>query len=228
MKKTIKAIKAILLIIIMIFMVVGADFLGKGYNLYRLATSEIGIDEKINGIKQSADYISLNDISKDFINAIVSVEDHRFYNHNGIDYISVVRASYNNIKAGKIVMGGSTITQQLAKNLFFTNEQSYERKIAELFVVDKLERKYSKDEILELYVNIIYYGDGYYGIKNASLGYFGELPSDININQSILLAGIPQAPEAYSLSKNYDKAVKRGTQVMAAMLRNEIDVELEY
>ncbi|WP_346930004.1 biosynthetic peptidoglycan transglycosylase [Clostridium sp.] len=202
--------------------IIGVFVFQDGYSLYRAATSEIGIQEKINSIRSSEDYTTIDGISKEFLDAIVSVEDHRFYNHNGIDLIAIGRSVISNIDAGKIVMGGSTITQQLAKNLFFTHEQKLERKIAEVFVVRELEKNYSKKEILELYVNVIYYGDGYSGIKQASRGYFNTSPSEITLSQSLLLAGLPQSPENYALSKNYEKAKKRSEIVLMSMIRNNV------
>ncbi len=208
--------------IIVLMTALGVFVLQDGYSLYRAATSDIGVQEKINDIRSGKDYITIDGISKDFLDAIVSVEDHRFYNHNGIDLIAIGRSAISNIDAGKIIMGGSTITQQLAKNLFFTHEQKLERKIAEIFVVRELENNYSKEEILELYVNVIYYGDGYSGIKQASKGYFNTSPNEITLSQSLLLAGLPQSPENYALSKNYERAKERSEVVLMSMIRNNV------
>lgn len=217
-----KLLVKLTLVFIVFMTIIGVFLFQDGYSLYRAATSEIGVQEKINSIRSSEDYTTIDGISKDFLDAIVSVEDHRFYNHNGIDLIAIGRSVISNIDAGKIVMGGSTITQQLAKNLFFTHEQKLERKIAEVFVVRELEKNYSKKEILELYVNVIYYGDGYSGIKQASRGYFNTSPSEITLSQSLLLAGLPQSPENYALSKNYEKAKKRSEIVLMSMIRNNV------
>lgn len=214
MKKVIKRTFIGFCVIIFILCIL---FALKGYCLYKTATSQMDVAEKVQSIRDGAQYISLDMVSKDFLNCIVSVEDHRFYSHNGIDYISIGRALINNVEAGRIVMGGSTITQQLAKNMFFTSEQSVERKIAELFVVNELEKNYSKNEILELYVNCIYYGDGYYGVRDASMGYFHKSPDKLSLQESALLAGLPQAPEDYSLTKNYSKAVARSRIVLSAV-----------
>ncbi len=205
---------------IILITIIGIFIFQDGYSLYKSVTSEIGVQEKINNIRHSNDYVTIDEVSKDFLDAIVSVEDHRFYKHKGIDLVAIGRSTINNIKARKIVMGGSTITQQLAKNLFFTHEQKLQRKIAEIFVVTQLEKNYSKEEILELYVNVIYYGDGYFGIKQASRGYFNTSTNKITLSQSILLAGLPQSPENYSLSKNYERAKERSEVVLMAMIRN--------
>lgn len=215
-----KLLKNIVLCFMVIGFLLGTYLIGSGYLLYKTSISKISIEEKVTSLRESEDYVELKDISKDFLNGIVAVEDHRFYKHGGIDYISLGRAVVSNLRAGEIVMGGSTISQQLAKNLFFTNEQKFERKIAELFVVNRLEAKYSKDEILELYVNEIYYGDGNWGIKNASEVYFGKAPKEINFDEAVLLAGLPQAPDYYVLSKNYDGAEVRSQIVISAMIKN--------
>ncbi|MFR1707309.1 MAG: transglycosylase domain-containing protein [Clostridium sp.] len=215
-----KLLSKIFLVFTIFISIIGVFIVEDGYSLYRSATSEIGVQEKVNSVRNSGDYVYIDNISKDFLNAIVSVEDHRFYNHRGIDIIAIGRSVVNNIEAGKVIMGGSTITQQLAKNLFFTHDQKLQRKVAELFVVRELEKNYSKDEILELYVNAIYYGDGYYGINEAARGYFNTDPNQITLSQSIMLAGLPQSPENYAPSKHYERAKKRSEVVLMAMIRN--------
>ncbi len=216
-----KLFKNIFICLLVIMISVVTYLVGNGYSLYKSVIAEISIEEKVEDLKSSEDYVQINNISKDFLNGIVAVEDHRFFSHSGVDFISLGRAIVSNLKAGEIVMGGSTITQQLAKNLFFTNEKKLQRKIAELFVVNKIEAEYSKDEILELYVNAIYYGDGNFGIKSATGGYFGKAPDEINFDEAILLAGLPQAPDYYALSKNYEGAQKRGQIVISAMIKNK-------
>ena len=151
------------------------------------------------------------------MNAVVAVEDKRFFTHPGIDFLAVGRALLHDIQAGRYVEGGSTITQQLAKNLYFSQEKQLTRKIAEVFVALDLEKSYSKDEIFELYVNSIYFGDGYYGIGSASLGYFELEPSKMNDYESTLLAGVPNAPSRYAPSKYLDRAEKRQLQVLRRM-----------
>ena len=125
--------------------------------------------------------------------------------------------SKDDIQAGRYVEGGSTITQQLAKNLYFSQEKQLTRKIAEVFVALDLERSYSKEEIFELYVNSIYFGDGYYGIGSASMGYFELEPSKMSDYESTLLAGVPNAPSRYAPSKYLDRAEKRQLQVLRRM-----------
>ena len=136
-----------------------------GYFEYKQAINNMSIDKKIEEIRNNENYVRFDNIDKDFVNAIISVEDHRFYEHNGLDFISIARATIKNIQAGKIVQGGSTITQQLAKNLYLNGDREFSRKVSEVFLVNDLEKKYSKNEIFEIYANIINYGNGYTGIK---------------------------------------------------------------
>lgn len=125
------------------------------------------LEEKVQSIKQKNNYTEIEEVPQVYINAVISVEDHRFYKHNGIDIIAIGRAMVNDIKAMDFVEGGSTITQQLSKNIYFTQEKTITRKIAEMFMTFEIEKHYDKDEILELYLNTSYYGDGYYTLKEA-------------------------------------------------------------
>ena len=190
-----------------------------GYNEYRSALAAQDLQEKIDEIQNQPNYTSINDISPVYLDAVIAVEDHDFYHHKGVDIESIGRAVLTNLKEGALIEGGSTITQQLAKNLYFSQEKDFVRKIAELFMTFKMEKTYSKDEILEFYVNSIYFGDGYYGIGAASQGYFGISPAALNDEQSIVLAGIPNAPSVYSLSNNPDLAKQRAYQVLGQMVK---------
>jgi len=158
------------IIILAILLIGGIAFMG--YQMYSNAISEVSLQDKISKIKADKNFVGINDISEDFKNAIIAIEDHRFLEHTGIDLITTTRSMLENIKEKDIVAGGSTITQQTGRLLYFTQEQRFTRKVAELFVAFDLERIYSKDDILELYVNIIYFGNGYYGIREASLRIF--------------------------------------------------------
>ena len=152
-----------------------------------------------------------------YLNAVIAVEDHRFYNHGAIDPIAIARAVWTNVKSFKLKEGGSTITQQLAKNIYFTQEKTALRKISEIFMAYEIERNCDKDEILELYLNTSYFGDGYYCVKAASNGYFDKDPIDMNKYESSLLAGIPNAPSVYAPTKNPDLATQRQKQVLDKM-----------
>ncbi|MBE0450930.1 MAG: PBP1A family penicillin-binding protein [Clostridia bacterium] len=153
--------------------------------------------------------VPIETIPEVFIEAITSVEDKRFYDHSGVDIRGIIRSLWRNTKAGGIVEGGSTITQQLAKNLFLTKEQTYTRKFKEAITALRIESKYSKDEILELYLNQIYFGEGVWGIQNAAQMYFGKDIESVTLEEAALLAALPKAPTIYSPYANYDKAKER-------------------
>ncbi len=213
--KFIKKLFAILLLIIIL--IGGAIFYG-GYLKYKQATNERPIKDVVNEIMQSGNYTKINDISPTFVNAMVAVEDKRFFKHQGVDLLGIVRAIKVNVENRDAVQGGSTITQQLAKNMYFINDNSLLRKVAESMIAIDLEKTYSKEKILELYFNIIYYGSGYYNIYDATSGYFGKVPSQISDYEATLLAGIPNAPSVYSLNNNPDLAKKRQKTVLNAMV----------
>ena len=210
-------IRKIILVAFCIFFIVCTYLLVNGYSLYKSVLKETPLEEKINEIRNKEDYTKIEDVSPDFLNAIVAVEDHRFYKHNGVDLISTVKAIFTNVKASSYVTGGSSITQQLAKNMYFSQEKKMVRKIAEMIMAYNLEKNLSKNEILELYINNIYYGSGYYSVYSASMGYFNKKPSELTLDEASLLAGIPNAPSIYSLDVNPTLARQRQKQVISAM-----------
>lgn len=195
----------------------GFALAGEGYGLYKNAVQEVSLEQKVDEIRSQDRFTALEDIPETYVQAVVSVEDHRFYDHFGLDLIAIGRAVVNDIRAGRYVEGGSTITQQLAKNLYFSQEKTMNRKAAEVFLALELEQKYTKDEILELYVNSIYFGDGYYSVGEASEGYFGKPASEMNDYECTLLAGVPNAPSKYAPSKNLALAEKRQQKVLSRM-----------
>ena len=188
--------------------------------MYKEAIEAVPLDEKMAEIKSKENYTYIEELPQMYIQAVISVEDRRFYDHPGIDIIAIGRAAINDIKAMSFVEGGSTITQQLAKNIYFTQEKKITRKIAEVFMAFEIEKAYEKDEILELYLNTSYFGDGYYTVKEASRGYFGKEPEDMTDYECIMLAGIPNAPSVYAPTKNPDLAKQRQRQVADKMVRN--------
>lgn len=227
MKSLFKVIKRIILLVILVCIFIVGYIVADGYKLYKSVTDEISIEEKINQIKSGQDYVKIDEIPKDYLNAVVSVEDKRFYDHFGVDIYSIGRALLSNLESKKIIGGGSTITQQLAKNMYFEQKKVLSRKVAEVFVSMDLEERYTKDDILELYINIIYYGDGYYGIRDATKGYFSKEPKDLDLNEMTLLAGIPNAPSVYQLSNNSIYTYQRQIIVINSMLdTNKIDQEV--
>ncbi len=222
-----KALKTLLVLVLIIAVVSGSLLLIEGYQLYRFSVGEVELSQKIQEIQSNANYTSLDNISQDFLNALISIEDRRFYEHHGINPVSIGRAIIINLKNWSFKEGGSTITQQLAKNMYYTQEKKLARKVAELLVAFQLEHNCSKDTILELYVNIVYFGDGYYGIKAASEGYFHVSPAELTFDQATLLAGLPNAPSAYALKKHMDKALIRQKQVIRSMVVNGYITEEE-
>lgn len=222
-----KLILKIVLLIVLIVVSICSLFIGVGYNMYSNAIKEIPINKKIDKIKDDDNYTKIEDMTKIYKDAVVAVEDHRFYTHKGVDFISISRAIYRNIVSKHLVEGGSTITQQLAKNTYFTQNKEITRKIAELFMCKKYEKECSKDLILELYVNTSYFGDGYYNIKEAGKGYFNKLPNELNSYEATMLAGVPNAPSVYAPTVNFNLASQRQRQVLEKMVQYDYISENE-
>ena len=168
----------------------------------------------------SKEWIKLKNIDKDLINATISTEDKRFYKHNGFDYIRIIKSFFVNIKSGEIEEGASTITQQYARNLYLTFDRTYKRKIKEAYLAFKMEINYSKDEILEGYLNTINYGNGVFGIENASHYYFNKSAKDLTLGEASMLAGIPKYPQEYSPINNEKSAKKRQKQILLNLYNN--------
>ena len=211
--------KLIVLLLIAILLVGGVCYLN-GKKLYDEKTSEISLSDKVAEIKSSDSFISLDSLPIYYKNAVIAVEDHRFYKHGAIDPIAIARAIYSNIKSLKFREGGSTITQQTAKNLYFISEDDVvSRKVAEILLGMDLEKNYLKDDILELYINTIYFGDGYYGIKQACNGYLNKEPQDMTISDATMLAGIPNAPSIYAPTQNPDLTISRQQKVISSMVK---------
>lgn len=208
--------KFIKLLFVLIF-IISIIFTGFCFSIHNKVVNKYEIKNKVDIVQSNDNYVHISDINQTFLNSIVAIEDHRFYEHGAIDLISIIRAITINLKNDEIVEGGSTITQQLAKNLFLNTQQTLSRKVSEIFIAFELERLYTKEEILELYVNIIYYGDGHTGIKEACNGYFNKEPNEINTNEATLLAGLPQAPNLYALSNHYNNALERQKEVIEAL-----------
>ena len=215
-----KLLKKVIIGIILLCLIIGVIVVGNGYMMYKKAIEEVPLSTLVEEIKSKQNYTEINELPKIYIDAVIAVEDHRFYKHNGIDVIAIGRAIINDIKAMRFVEGGSTITQQLSKNTYFTQEKKLTRKVAEVFMALEIEKNYDKDEILELYLNTSYFGDGYYTIKDACKGYFDKEPMQMTDYEAILLAGIPNAPSVYAPTKNPDLAKQRQKQVMDKMVKH--------
>lgn len=179
-----------------------------------------GSDELVYQGSSTSKWVDLEDINYNLINAVISIEDKNFYEHHGFDYLRIAKAMYLNIKNGKITQGASTISQQYVKNIYLDFDSTWSRKIEEAFLTLELEVHYSKDEILEGYLNTINYGQGNFGIANASRYYFNKEPIDLTLEEALILAGIPNSPANYNPVANYELSIKRAKLVGQSMVQN--------
>lgn len=212
----------LLLALLCVLFAAGAFFGIKGYKMYRRAVTEKGIAERVEEIRDMDGFTPYSELPQFYIDATISVEDHRFETHCGIDPVAIGRAVWTDLRAMSFVEGGSTITQQLVKNLLFTQDKTLERKAAEVFAALELEKTYSKEEIFELYANTAYFGSGYYGICAAAKGYFGKPPAQLTDCEAAVLAGVPNAPSVYSPNADMELAWQRTAQVLQSMVRNRL------
>lgn len=172
--------------------------------------------------------VTIDQIPEHVATAVVAIEDRRFYKHPGVDYIGIFRAMFKNLKARDIVEGGSTITQQLTKNVFLTHEQTFGRKWEEFFIAQKIERTFSKDEIIEMYLNTIYFGEGAWGIRNAAQTYYGKEVHELTLSEGATLAGLIKAPSRLSPVKNIEQSMERRNLVLAVMKDQGFISEQEF
>lgn len=187
----------------------------------------VALKDAVNSRTPQLGYTKIDDIAHHMQYAVIASEDKRFYDHAGFDIEGMMRATLVNIQYGKIQEGASTITQQTVKNLFLNSDRTMMRKAEELFLALNMEARYEKSEILEIYLNTIYFGSGYYGINQASHGYFGCPPSRLTLAQSAMLAGIIPAPSIYSPHEDFATAKKRQALALAAMVKNGYITETE-
>ena len=220
-----KLIKRIILLLIIVIAIAGGILAYKGHKIYEAVLEKTSVADKVAQIKSQENYTELKDLPDFYKNAVIAVEDRRFYKHGPIDPIAIARAVFVNIKSWELQEGGSTITQQLAKNIYFTQEKSALRKVAEMYMAYEIEKNCDKDTILELYLNTSYFGDGYYCVKDASEGYYGKEPKDMNRNEASMLAGIPNAPSAYCPTKHLNLAKQRQVQVLDKMVKYKFITE---
>jgi len=215
-----RLIKLIILVAIFVVSVYAGYYIHSGYKLYKEAVEETPITQMAENIKNSREhYTEYKELPQNYIDAVVAVEDRRFFEHRGIDLVSIGRAIVTNIRAKELVEGGSTITQQLAKNTYFSQRRELVRKIAETFTAHAYEKELTKEKIFELYVNTMYFGDGYYSIYDASHGYFDKEVKDMDLFECTLLAGIPNAPSVYSPTVNPELSRQRHEQVLRKMVK---------
>ena len=214
-----KFLRRLLLIILIIILIVGGVIFFNGHKLYKSTLENLSLSDKIAEIKSKDTYVLISNVPEYYTNAIIAVEDHRYKEHGPIDIIAIARAIVKNIQSKELNEGGSTLTQQVAKNLYFIGEDDVvSRKIAEILVAIDLEKQYSKEDILEFYINTIYFGEGYYGIREASNGYYKKEPKDLDLNEATMLAGIPNAPSVYAPTINPDLAKSRQKKVISSMV----------
>ena len=178
--------------------------------------------------KEQRHEVPFDRISPNIIKAVVSVEDQRFFDHQGVDLIRIGAAVVRNFQEGRRAEGGSTITQQLARQSFLSRDKTYRRKLKEVILAAHIEREYAKNDILELYLNKVYFGDGLYGVQAASLGYFGKPASEVNVEEAALLAGLIQSPSSYAPTVNLERAVSRRNVVLQAMASTGAIDKAEY
>ena len=176
-------------------------------------------------IRSRPGFVHLEDLPQIYQQGVVAVEDHRFYTHPGVDVLAIARAVKNDIVARSFVEGGSTITQQLVKNLYFNHDKSVLRKVAEMFLSVRLEREFSKKDILELYVNCIYFGRECYGIGDASRVYFQKFPWELNDYEATLLVGIPNGPKYFDPNLNPKGAQNRHRRVIRDLIKRKVITE---
>lgn len=197
--------KKLLFKMIIILLVIITGFCGYygylGYQIYQDKIQEQSLSERVNQLKSKEDYVTLDQISPIYKEAVLESEDRRFYQHGPVDYYGLARAMLTNLTTFSFKEGGSTITQQLSKNLCLSFEKNLSRKFAEVFIARDLEKMYSKDEILEMYLNITYLGEGNYGIQAASQYYYNIDAIDLNKQQSDILVKTLKRPSVYNPSK---------------------------
>lgn len=177
------------------------------------------IEEAVQEQTRSVEWVTITNIPIEMQQALLAIEDHNFYTHGAIDIEGILRAALVNITAGEVVQGGSTITQQLTKNLFLTQEQTMSRKIEEAMLALVIEQHYNKDQLLEIYFNTTYFGAGATGINAAAKTYFGKSPSELELAECAVLAALPYAPSALNPLENPEGCKKRQRLVLQTMVK---------
>lgn len=238
MKKSLKLFLLIVSSIILIITCIGLSITYQLKDVNLIEKKLINLEQKITYFdhtgqvfaEESGDTIitKYENIPSYTKNAFIAIEDKRFYNHNGVDYHGVMRAVFNNVKSLSLKEGASTISQQLIKNTHLSHEKTFKRKLKELKLTKQLERKFSKEEILEKYLNTIYFGGNCYGITAAAMHYFDKTPENLNLNESATLAAIIKAPSLYSPITNYEKCFNRKKLVLKEMFNQNYISKNEY
>lgn len=207
-----------LLLALLVLAAAGTVLGVQGWKLYRGTQPELPAAQLYETLSAHPGFTTCDAIPQTYIDAVIAVEDSRFELHHGVDPVAIVRALWTDLRTRSLAEGGSTLTQQLAKNIYFTQEKHFARKAAELFAALDIEKHCSKQQIFEMYVNTIYFGSGCYGIAEAAEGYFGKTPAELTSAECVLLAGLPNAPSAYSPHSSPELALKRSQVVLDRMV----------
>lgn len=221
MRAVLRVVRRALLVLLAVGSIAAAVVAVRGLGVYRDALNAHPIAPTIEAARSTPGYVTLEGLPDAYLRAVVAIEDHRFYDHPGFDVVSICRAAWHDLTTLSLDQGGSTITQQLAKNLFLSQEKDFSRKVAEVLVALDLEASYGKDEILELYVNTSYFGDGLTGIGAAARGYLGKEPSEMSERECALMAGLPNSPNA--LAADPRRAWARAELVLGQMEKYGLD-----
>ena len=212
-----RSLLTVLLVLLLLLLAAGGWFVYQGRQLYQSATSVTPIAALYDTISSHTHYAAYDQLPQTFVQAVICTEDEHFMTHKGIDPGAIFRALLYDLRTRSLAEGGSTLTQQLAKNALFTQEKRLTRKAAEAFAAIDMEKAYSKQQIFEMYANTIYFGSGYYGIAEAAEGYFGKEPAQLTDVEAIYLAGMPNAPSVYASSP--ELAFKRMQVVLKRMVK---------
>ena len=220
--KVVKRILTVIVVIAAVLLIVMGYFAIRGLIMWNDARERSPLAETVTELRLREGFVKYEELPEFYIQAVISTEDRKFETHGGISVKSIIRALLYDVKSMSFEQGGSTITQQLAKNLWFTQEKRLERKFAEIYAAFALEKELTKHEIFELYVNSIYFGSGYYGISDAARGYFDKDVSELTDYECAMLAGLPNAPSAYSPDASPELARKRLSLVLDSMKANGV------
>ena len=220
-----RLLSCLLLAALFVLVVIGGTLGVQGWRLYRATAAQKPIAGLYDEISSRPGFSSCDQLPQTYIDAVISVEDSRFERHHGIDPAAIVRALWADLRTRSLAEGGSTLTQQLAKNELFTQDKHLARKAAEMLAAFDLEKAYSKQQIFEMYANTIYFGNGCYGITQAAEGYFGKAPAQLTDAEAVFLAGLPNAPSLYASSP--ELALKRTQTVLKRMVKCRVLTQMQ-
>ena len=212
-----RSLLTVLLVLLLLLLAAGGWFVYQGRQLYQSAASVTPIATLYDTISSRTRYAAYDQLPQTFVQAVICTEDEHFMTHKGIDPGAIFRALLYDLRTRSLAEGGSTLTQQLAKNALFTQEKRLTRKAAEAFAAIDMEKAYSKQQIFEMYANTIYFGNGCYGIEEAAEGYFGKTAAELTDAEAVYLAGLPNAPSTYA--SNPELALKRAQVVLKRMVK---------